>query len=323
MNDYLVKVFKCYSSLLAIQFRHVGESQIESKSLMAQDKSNYENWDCPVVFHSSPSAFHQSPGFGDGIHRISLGISHLDILVRKRPGNSVLVVFSGAVDRTDTTPPYFSGVGLSSWLPFSLISISDPAFTVDETLRIGWYTGVRDEPIQTLIPEVIDTVLSRWKKRKAVLLGGSAGGFAALATAPQLRHSSATFAMNPQTNIENYHHKHSVKAWASVCKSEAPEQVIDLASYYKTVARQPTITYFQNNTDIHKDTHAEPFLAMLSERPTYVLGDWGEGHIPPPTEVLAAYLLPALLPKSAKTVLEKLPPALRQALIESIRKIQQ
>ncbi|WP_083290853.1 hypothetical protein [Corynebacterium sp. HMSC08D02] len=323
MNDYLVKVFKCYSSLLAIQFRHVGESQIESKSLMAQDKSNYENWDCPVVFHSSPSAFHQSPGFGDGIHRISLGISHLDILVRKRPGNSVLVVFSGAVDRTDTTPPYFSGVGLSSWLPFSLISISDPAFTVDETLRIGWYTGVRDEPIQTLIPEVIDTVLSRWKKRKAVLLGGSAGGFAALATAPQLRHSSATFAMNPQTNIENYHHKHSVKAWASVCKSEAPEQVIDLASYYKTVARQPTITYFQNSTDIHKDTHAEPFLAMLSERPTYVLGDWGEGHIPPPTEVLAAYLLPALLPKSAKTVLEKLPPALRQALIESIRKIQQ
>ena len=289
---------------------------------MAQDKSKYENWDFPVVFHGSPSAFKKAPGYGDGIHRISLGKSHLDILIRKRPGDSVLVVFSGAVDRTDTTPPYFSGVGLSSLLPFSLMSISDPAFTVDENLRIGWYTGVRDEPIQTLIPEVIDTVLSRWKKRKAVLLGGSAGGFAALVTAPQLRHSSATFAMNPQTNIENYHHKHSVNAWASVCKSGEHEQVIDLASYYKTIARQPTITYFQNSTDTHKDTHAEPFLTTLPHKPTYVLGDWGEGHIPPPAEVLAAYLLPALLPKSAKTVLEKLPPALRQALIESIRKIQ-
>lgn len=289
---------------------------------MAQDKSNYENWDCPVVFHSSPSAFQQSLGFGDGIHRISLGKSHLDILMRKRPGNSVLIVFSGAVDRTDTTPPYFSGVGISSWLPFSLISISDPAFTVDENLRIGWYTGVRDEPIQTLIPEVIDTVLNRWKKQNAVLLGGSAGGFAALVTAPQLRYPSTTFVMNPQTNIENYHHKHSVNAWASVCKSEESEQVIDLPSYYKTVARQPTITYFQNNTDTHKHTHAEPFLAKLSQKPMYVLGDWGEGHIPPPTEVLAAYLLPALLPKNARAVLEKLPPALRQAVIEIIRKIQ-
>ncbi|WP_181878690.1 hypothetical protein [Corynebacterium renale] len=294
---------------------------MESTYAMAQDDTQYENWKYPVITHSSPQAFTQLKGYGDGIHAISLGESHLDILLRRRPGKNVLVVFGGAVDRTAGYPPFFSGVGLTSRLPFSLIALSDPAFTVDKQLRIGWYTGTRGEPAQHLIPQLIDAILEAWNKEKAVLLGGSAGGFAALVTAPQLRHSAEAFVMNPQTNVERYHHKHSVTAWAEVCKDPESGQILDLQKYYAGLPTQPRITYFQNKSDTHRGTHAEPFLESLETQPELVLGEWGDGHVPPPSSVLAAYLLPALLPTPAGALAQKIPAEQREKLTGLIHKV--
>lgn len=76
--------------------------------------------------------------------------------------------------------------------------------------------------------------------------------------------------MNPQTNVERYHHKHSVTAWAEVCKDPESGQILDLQKYYAGLPTQPRITYFQNKSDTHRGTHAEPFLESLETQPELV-----------------------------------------------------
>ncbi|WP_141750391.1 hypothetical protein [Corynebacterium sp. HMSC055D05] len=270
------------------------------------DQSNYTEWQSPQVLYGSVEKFLSSEHYGNGIHTICLGKSHLDVLLRYRPYGHVLVVFGGAVDRRKGVPPYFSGVGLSEKIPVSLISISDPAFTVDPDIRIGWYTGISSEPIQELTSQIIDAVLARWRKKKAVLLGGSAGGFAALAAAPRLVHKAEAVVMNPQTDIEQYHHKHSVAEWRRVC-GENPQQVTNLANYYASFDSKPAITYFQNLSDVHLETHARPFLTSLNHDVEVIEGSWGEGHVPPPPETIAACLVPKLLPEKVGLFVKYLP----------------
>lgn len=270
------------------------------------DQSNYTGWPSPRILHKGPDEFLTRGHYGSGVHTIALGQSHLDVLLKYRPYGNVLVVFGGAVDRRKGVPPYFSGVGLADRFPVSLISISDPAFTVDSDIRIGWYTGLSNEPVQQLVGQVIDTILSAWRKSSSVLLGGSAGGFAALVVAPKLEHRTEVVVMNPQTDIEQYHHKHSVAEWRRVC-GESPQQVTNLANYYASFESKPSITYFQNLSDVHLETHARPFLTSLNHDVKVIEGSWGEGHVPPPPETIAACLIPKLLPEKVGYFVKYLP----------------
>lgn len=285
---------------------------------MVSDDSNYAKWRVPVIEHSSIERFETRHTIGDGVHRIWLGESHLDILVKQRKLGNVLVVFGGAVSREEGKPPFFSGVGLTDKMPFSLVAVSDPAFTVDGEISIGWYTGIRGEPATQAIARAIDAILEKWGKSKAISLGGSAGGFASLSIAPLLRGKNDVVVMNPQTDIYKYHYRLAVDRWKSLCKDEESNTPTNLVSLFAGLRQKPRVIFFQNRSDIHRESHAKPFYKVMGNYGTVVEGDWGLGHVPPPTSLLAAYLIPLLLPDPVAVLVEKISPRWRQLAIEKV-----
>ncbi|MDY6049512.1 MAG: hypothetical protein SPI77_02945 [Corynebacterium sp.] len=317
------------------------------------DMSDYSRWNTPVIRHKGIASFMALPRVESGLHTITLGRSHLDIFYRRRSSPVTLIVFAAATDRDDAhRPPFFSGMALAENLPCSFISVSDPAFTVDPTLRIGWYLGADNEPIQQELGPILDKLIGQGPgaehcllsgTNRAVLLGGSAGGFAALWFGAQLNHPAHVIAMNPQTDMTKYmtlfvaHAARVSCGWdpgplkttTEIDKAGAEGATllherftVDLIEYYRALAHQPRITYFQNSTDLHLHTHAEPFLQVTHDAQA-IIKDWGEGHIPPPKDELLTYLLPATAPyRWMERIVQKIPPAKIQEIVAALRRLQ-
>lgn len=266
------------------------------------DLTDFTQWDYSTIFHSSPSGFLTQQYFGEGIHTVNLGISHLDILFKKQNCRRLLVVFGGAVARDLTNPPYFSGRGLTNFLPVNLLSFSDPAFTIDNDIRIGWYTGTSSEQVQNLIPVIIDKFAYQLRVKEVILLGGSAGGFAVLQTLPRLTHRSVGIVMNPQVDILKYHHKTSVETWKQMFNFTSSTQIKDSLSdatpLYSSSLTGKRLVYLQNSSDAHRKIHAIPFWSSSSIPIEIIEGNWGNGHVPPPKSLIMACLIAELLPVS-------------------------
>ena len=317
------------------------------------DMTDYSRWNTPVIRHTDIASFMGIPRIESGLHTITLGRSHLDIFYRRRSSPVTLIVFAAATDRDEAhRPPFFSGMALAENLPCSFVSVSDPAFTVDPTLRIGWYLGAHGEPIQNEIGPILDKLIAQGPgtshsvlsgTNRAVLLGGSAGGFAALWFGAQLHHPAHVIAMNPQTDMTKYmtlfvaHAARVSCGWdpgplTTMAEIDAAgakgatllreKFTVDLVEYYRGLKTQPRVTYFQNSTDLHLHTHAEPFIEVAHDVEA-IIKDWGEGHVPPPKDELLTYLLPATAPyRWMERIVRKIPPEKIQEIVGQLRRLQ-
>lgn len=224
-----------------------------------------------------------------------------------------MVGFNGAVsDREKKTPPFFSGLGLSNELQIPLLAISDPSLNMSDQCSIGWYAGNELIPnLPNIISELIVAVSERYNSIP-ILFGGSAGGYACLLQATLLPIQAKILVWNPQTNIYRYVYRFVLAylktAFPDTCV--LAEQIEDskmlsflqrhLPHYSligKPIKDSIDILYFQNDSDWHLQDHALPYFFQYSllhdgngvyrnNTTTLQIGNWGNGHIPPPKPVL-------------------------------------
>lgn len=260
----------------------------------------------------------------DGIHVIGGGPTRqLELMLGGDPfaaaSGPVTVVFSGAVtDRRSKTPPFFSGSGLAAIIGHPYIAVSDPSLELSETLAIAWYVGNSIHDTARGLAKLL-TPLSRQLGKELWLVGGSAGGFAALNIAHLLPGGPSVFTWNPQTDIVEYHRNY-VTAYLT---QAFPIPAASLRGEgYKAVARSSLryfgrrhtvledlpsqgpgrVIYLQNASDEHLRVHCAPYLrsqgyvpyapGIWCRGPEHVVwvADFAPGHAPPSRERLISQL---------------------------------
>lgn len=228
----------------------------------------------------------------------------------------LIICFSAAVpSRENKKPPFFSGLKISDTLNYPLIAISDPSLAMNEKVSLGWYAGNSNQPnFQKVIRKFIDSI-TEVVKGKVIVIGGSGGGFAGLATNFFDEPSKFnTIVWNPQVSITDYYSSF-VERYTKFCwnfsSSNYPLDVIskfnelgiihDLRNHeFKTEAK---IVYLQNISDSsHYQKHCMSFVSALSmeekDNEGYInifkknhlevkIGNWGQGHVSPSDEILS------------------------------------
>jgi hypothetical protein len=269
-------------------------------------ETDRDRWQLPVHEFSSLADVSLRSRTEPGIQSIRQVDSVLDILVKSGAGDTVLVVFQGAVTyRASSSPPYFSGLRLQAATGFPLVSVSDPVYTMDATISAGWYLGSLYSPLQATLPYLLDRLIHELGER-ALFVGGSAGGFAALYYAAMCRSNVRALVFNPQTSLR-YYIGQDIEAVARVSfdwngQGDAIEAInavadTDVVAVYENLEAPPMVTYMQNASDWHVRSHAVPFCNLFGidwdgadnyRHPVTILAghDWGEGHVPPPPEVV-------------------------------------
>lgn len=249
--------------------------------------------------HADIAAFEASPA-DHGMHTIWHGGLPLDLSFVHGSRRSLVVVFDGALERSTTRLPRFSGGGVTAGLGNSRLSFSDPSLYCSDRLRLGWYAGNLHQPdLQDTILRTIRRCTTAARPERVILFGASGGGFAALYFSSLLPGSLAVV-MNPQTDIAAYL-PGPVRVWRDTCWAgeelpTLPSTVTtNLVRHYSARPVHNHVAYLQNRTDSHVDAHMRPWLGAADpERVQVMMGDWGQGHVAPPKDVIQRVLRTAM-----------------------------
>jgi glycosyltransferase involved in cell wall biosynthesis len=116
--------------------------------------------------------------------------------------NYLSVQLHGAIDREKTALPVFSRWNYGKVLGSHVLAICDPTIYFDETLRIGWYLGDRNQNIVEGIVAIAENCAKMLgiDPDHIIFSGSSGGGFASLQAAAHSENGKA-IVLNPQTNL--------------------------------------------------------------------------------------------------------------------------
>ncbi|MGP5408491.1 hypothetical protein ACTXMY_00025 [Glutamicibacter ardleyensis] len=274
-----------------------------------------------------------------GIHTISFGhySPTIDIYINSqavstRAHEVIPVFFNAAISTRDGhRGPFFSGIRISNEYNLPLISVSDPAVDNDISLKLGWYTGGKDELFVENLLKVLEVLKSRLEA-EPLFCGGSGGGFAALNVAAQYPHDSTVFVWNPQTNIYNYSErfvKQYLKSqfkihdqlldsedWKKQCSLITDRHVSTSVVVPHKALVPRRLAYIQNKSDWHFRKHLTPFWSMVSPseledgrntvNDDYVafVGEFAAGHAPPSKELIGGAIKQLLVREFKVSCLE-------------------
>lgn len=261
-----------------------------------------------TITYEGVKEFLEKESYEDADHRITVPRSLLDMRLVRKEAHTLIIFFSGAMDRTKFgNPPFYTGNHILPHLSASRLLISDTIFNMDETISAGWYMGHREFNLQKTLPEIINSIIEKHGYRKIIVVGGSAGGFASMFYARSIR-DSITLVWNPQTDLERYF-RSQIENYLRVAfpgEEHIPKDYVNpsLAELHKNTDENGTVLYMQNMPDKHHvEEHMNPFLKELgldppkerfsgTMRPGFLLhlDEWGEGHAWPPRESLARVL---------------------------------
>jgi hypothetical protein len=240
---------------------------------------------------------------------------------------AILIGLSGAVaNRQGKKAPFFSGLAMARTLDLPIVAVSDPTLNLDPDVPLCWYAGNHMAPrLPEQIAEVLELVAER-HGAELLLFGGSGGGYAALTLATLLRCRAAVLVWNPQTDIADYvpefvvqyiqaafpafaHEAKDVLGQPRGSQARALSSLLGRAGVRNDLRSAELLSgvrvlYLQNQSDWHVRQHALPYFANKSwrrvghaafaradkENLAAYIGNWGEGHAPPPKEMLGAVL---------------------------------
>lgn len=265
----------------------------------------------------------------DGIYRLKIYTSFFEIVISgftgKKNIDHFLVGLTGAMGRENTSPPYFSGAGIAKELSKPFISISDPTFDKGQDCTIGWYAGNIDIiNLPNIIGQTIEKLALKYSATP-IIFGGSGGGFAGLVLSVILKVKARILVWNPQTDISAYFEKSvitylstafpcefmSVKEKILLLDSEDRKKALITFLYryvkypsvnHSKVSPFVDVVYLQNISDSHVKSHTKPYftqknferlsgIRFMAESVLMCFGCWGDGHIPPPRDILKNILL--------------------------------
>ncbi|MDO5500775.1 MAG: hypothetical protein Q4F67_13960 [Propionibacteriaceae bacterium] len=128
----------------------------------------------------------------------------LDALFYPRPdSNRLLVGLHGAEPRGNSTLPKFQFVRSFLSRTESLLFVSDSTLLQGPDINIGWYAGNRDTPLVDLMALAAKKAGATVNAEETILVGHSAGGFAAVLMGSRIPNSRA-ISVNGQTVVERY-----------------------------------------------------------------------------------------------------------------------
>lgn len=284
---------------------------------------SYAAWGESIYEYSSVASLINAHGWPDGVHRAMVGSKSIDFLIHGLSTASsgklcqkVLVGLNGAVvDRKTKLGPFFSGIGLASALKSPLIAIADTTVTYEESIGLAWYAGSADIPnMPAEIGKVLDAISNK-TGCEFIFFGGSGGGFGILSILSHLHSKAKALIWNPQTSIANYREE-SVRdylqtafpaIWQQSTEFNVENRIqscLDSSGIVHDLTKWQapddiSLLYLQNISDWHMQKHAAPFMedgiwqringnsfACHDRRITCWLGNWGEGHIAPPHQIV-------------------------------------
>lgn len=256
-----------------------------------RDLSRYVRNEVPFIHHHSIKSFLQVDP-GSGVHEIVYGGGTLDLLLEKSSSKNLVVIFHAAAGLSHTTP-IFTGRRIAQSSDASTLFVSDPS--LDLGVRIGWFAGDENRPLQIDLPRVIQHVASSTGAERIIFFGPSAGGFASLYYS-HFFPDSLSVAANPQTAISRYY-RHLAEAYYSAAwphEERRLELVDDIVPLYEGKFTNYVI-YLQNSRDdFHLKHHLRPWeeatSGRLGSRWFLLSDDWGDGHTPPPAFFLESVL---------------------------------
>lgn len=258
-------------------------------------------WKRPVHAHASLDDFLAKRTLADGIHAIAYCGVYLEINLHRRPSQAMLVFFNAALaSRTpEVKLPVFSGASALNETDANVLMVSDPGLYLDDKIRLAWYAGAANMPLQADLGRVLRHVQDVLAIKRTVIYGASGGGFAALFYAPFLRDAVAV-PCNPQIDLLAYSRGLVAKYLECAFGYQGKPSAFESAAIPdKPVMRlrashmgDTRILYLQNVTDRHHvNRDLLPFLKDFgferaggliethSERLVTVCSDaWGEGH---------------------------------------------
>lgn len=242
---------------------------------------------------------------------IEIFVKNMELIDEGKP---LLICFNAAVPKREFREyPFFSGLQISDELKCPLIALADPSLQLSYNLSLAWYLGNSGSMgLQRSISDFVKKI-SGAVDIPPVLIGGSGGGFAALATKavdPAVGCNAVVW--NPQVSVTGYYQTF-VRRYVDTCFSDflldSPDRQVDFFEENKMVHDlclvgsdfNGRIIYFQNKSDeMHLRKHClryverslksskmkDGFDVFYRGDVEVMVGDWGKGHIPPPDEVI-------------------------------------
>lgn len=249
----------------------------------------------------------------NGLHTIAISDLLLDFfVVSRRPDAPLLCHLHGnAPPRSEEyLLPAITGWKVTEGLDASILAISDPCLLLDQKLELAWHAGTASVPLQFVYELILNKVIKSLSPSRVIFWGGSGGGFASLYLSSRIAGSIA-FVWNPQTTILAYEESY-VRQYAEVCFGEAGEDVSevfagkivsDISEVYPNEVNR--VIWLQNKNDWHTEAHLLPFLKKtglmealpescsrwVNERIYLCLGEFSEGHQPPPKDMIRRMLV--------------------------------
>lgn len=190
----------------------------------------------------------------------------IDINLKNTESKVLIVTLNGAKKQEDyfKNGPFFLGKGVAKDIKANFLFISDPTFTKDLNIHLGWYLGTKNNPTQDKIADLINIITNKLKFEKVIFFSGSGGGFASLILSKKIKTPNLSIIWNPQTNILNYN-KDIVETLA---KRAFDSEIEELPKFIETNLNNlfqnnnNKIFYLQNLKDHHVRKHLNPFLSV-------------------------------------------------------------
>lgn len=219
----------------------------------------------------------------------TLGSIVLPAAVHPADGDTLTVLFHGAVDRARTSLPLFQRFRFQKELQAGpTVAFGDPTLDLARELRLGWYLGHERVDLAPAIARAVQEIARSLGTSKVVLQGSSGGGFAALQVGAHLP-GSHVVAMNPQTDLRRYNvvaYRAAMIAAFGVRELDATSSLvprIDVMRRVDELGAEMNVTLVMNSGDLfHEKAHAAPLRAFLRGRAATFLDeiryDLGPGH---------------------------------------------
>lgn len=128
----------------------------------------------------------------------------IDVLFLPKNSKNLLVGFHGAEPRSLLDAPKFQFLASLSNRDESLLLVSDSTLLTGNSLNVGWLAGNRECHLGRKVADLINSLTESMNLHETILIGHSAGGFAAITVGAMVNDSHA-ISVNGQTAIRNYH----------------------------------------------------------------------------------------------------------------------
>lgn len=236
-------------------------------------------------------------GGDDGVYSIKNDKINLYFMLKGfsdflETSSAVLIGFTGArKNRGLENGPSFSFSGIAESLKTPLIAIHDPSLMLDDKLTLGWYLGNKYCLDYVNLIAGFLNAFQQSSKKKLIFSGGSGGGFAALNFANKMSDKSASMALvwNPQIILKNYNKK-AVRKYIESCFEKSGNMIDSKVSF----CGAKSIILMDGHDSVHLRLHLRDYLKsqgppvrnkhyyIYGDSTSVLVGDWGEGHTPPP-----------------------------------------